>query len=338
MIMDTMRSYVAIHYNRSKDTAAITDGCEDYTYEDYATGQADVVNLTMDDSDRKWIGAWFPRSGDYLKCWIKTKAWESGKTNGSLFCGKFYIDECNPSGQPSRVTLSAIAVPKRSGFSKTERNRTWKKTTVKQILGDIAKRAGMKLVFDTGDHKISEESQSGQTDLEFAFLLCDSFDICLKVFNNKLVAYDQTRYEKKKAVRTIKYSDILGDYSGHAAVSKVYDGVKMQYAVGKKEAARTYEFKVPGMKGTRKMYVSDKADSLSQAEHKAKAALRKALREDFTMSFEVEGDVRYKAASTVQLKGFGKMDGKYFIDSVTHKKSRGAYTCSLTLHKVVTKF
>jgi phage protein D len=56
------------------------------------------------------------------------------------------------------------------------------------------------------------------------------------------------------------------------------------------------------------------------------------------MSFEVEGDVRYKAASTVQLKGFGKMDGKYFIDSVTHKKSRGAYTCSLTLHKVVTKF
>lgn len=336
--MNTMRSYVAVHYNRSKDTSAIAEACEDLSFDDYATGQADVVNLTMDDTDRKWIGAWFPRSGDYLKCWIKTKSWEEGKASGSLFCGKFYIDEINPCGQPSRVTLSGVSVPKKNGFSKTERSRTWKKTTVKQILGDISKRAGMKLVFDAPDHKISEETQNAQTDLDFAFSLCESYDICLKVFNAKLIAYDQTRYEKKKAVRTIKYKDLIGSYSGHAAVTKLYDGVKMKYTLEKKEASRSYEFTVPGMKGTRKLIVSDKADSLAQAEHKAKAALRKALRESYTISLSVEGDPRYKAAVNVKLEGFGKMNGKYFIDSVTHKKSRGAYTCSLTMHKVVTKF
>ena len=38
----------------------------------------------------------------------------------------------------------------------------------------------------------------------------------------------------------------------------------------------------------------------------------------------------------MNISGFGKLDGKYYIDSVTHEKNAGSgYTCSLEMHGVI---
>lgn len=333
-----MSSSIIVKYNKSSDTAAITDSCEEFTYEDYASGQSDAITLQLDNTDKKWFKGYFPVKGDYIKCTLTTKNWIEKPTNGKLYCGRFDIDEISFSGQPSIVNIEGVAVPKRQGISVAQRNKTWKKTTLKTILSDMAKRAGMPLVFDATDQKIEDESQSGQTDLEFAYGLCESYGLALKVFNNKLVCYDPTRYEKKNTVTTIEYGKFIGSYSCHANVTEVYDGVKVQYTLPKKEKAQTYKYIIPGHKGSRLLFVSDKCTSLKEAEIKGKAALRKQLRQSKTMSLSLLGNTKYKSACNIKIKGWGKMDGKYFIDSVTHNKTRGKYTCDLEIHRVVTNF
>ncbi len=50
------------------------------------------------------------------------------------------------------------------------------------------------------------------------------------------------------------------------------------------------------------------------------------------------GSAKYMAADCFNLAGFGKLDGTYFADSVTHQKSGGKYTIAIVAHLVVTDF
>ena len=85
--------------------------------------------------------------------------------------------------------------------------------------------------------------------------------------------------------------------------------------------------------GTRILKLNEKASSLQDAEIKAKAKLLAHNRQCQTMSVTVKGDTKYISTKCVNVSGFGKLDGKYYIDSVTHNKDAGSgYTCTLEMH------
>lgn len=331
-----MRSVVALSYNDVDVPRKVTDECENFTFEDHAYGQADSLELEMVNRSGKWMQSWHPHANDFIKAWIKVQDWQQGKRNAKLFCGKFTIDEIVYSGFPQTVQLKGISIPINGGFNVTERNRTWKQTTTKQILSDIAKASGIKLVYDAEVFSVEEITQSGNTDMEFAFSVCEDHDLAMKLYNDRLVVYDKTAYEKKKHAYTISKDEIGDNYSIKEKIRTVYDSVKMQYTSDEKTV--TYEYTVPGKKGVRRMFASEKADSIRDAEQKAKAKLRENLRERQTIDLTVMGNIRYKAAENFMLKGFGKLDGKYFVDHVSHRKSNSKYTCQITAHKVVTEF
>lgn len=332
-----MKSGMVVKYNEDDATRIISDMCESFTWTDNAGGTADTISMQLQNMKQRWMRGYMPDSNDYIRAWIEVRDWP-GIKDMKQFCGRFYVDLISFSGYPERASISGISVPINNGFVVRQRRKTWKKTTVKAILGDIAKRAGIRLQFDARDHKVDSITQSGQTDADFAFGLCTEYDKQIKLYNQKMVVYDQLAYEKKKAKHTIKRSQLGGDgsYSIKRQVTKVYNSVKIQYTSGKNKAL-TYEFKRPGTKGTRQMYVTSKAESLQDAEQKAKAALRKSLRQEVTGTIRITGNPAYVAAETVELKEFGKMDGKYFIDKVAHNKA-GKYTTTLTIHRVVTDF
>lgn len=336
IVSQAMRSVIELKYNDVDVPRNVTDECESFTFEDNAYGQADSIELQMMNRTGKWMKNWHPHANDYIKAWIKVQDWEQGKKNAKLYCGKYTIDEIIYSGFPETVQLRGISIPINGGFNVTEKNRTWKKTTTKQILSDIASAAGMKLIYDAETFSIEETTQSGSTDMEFAFSVCEDYDLALKLYNDRMVVYDKTAYEKKKHVYTISKDDIGDNYSIKEQIRTVHDSVKMQYTSNQKTV--TYEYIVPSKKGTRKMFVSEKADSIKDAELKAKSRLRKNLRESLTIELTVMGNIRYKAAENFMLDGFGKLDGKYFVDYVSHRKSNSQYTCQITAHKVVTEF
>lgn len=336
MKMNSRKSSIILKYNRKKATPITDDSC---TFEetDCASGEADKVTLTVQNKDMKWLrGSLFPKSSDYIKVSIKVSNWKRQGDNRTVYQGKYHVDDFTASGFPSTISLSGISIPIHTPFNKTERNKTYKKTSVREILQEISKRSGIKLVFHASNQKIDEISQGGKTDMSFAFDLCSEYGICMKVYNGKLVAYDQTRYEKRKAAFTLDRKDLgdSGSYDLHRAVTKVYDGVKFTYE-NKDGKKVVYKYIVPGKKGSHLLQINASADSHADAEKKAKAKLAEAIRQAMTASFQVMGDPKWQAAKVFKLTGFGKFNGRYFIDKVTHQKS-DKYTTSITCHKCVT--
>ena len=81
------------------------------------------------------------------------------------------------------------------------------------------------------------------------------------------------------------------------------------------------------------MKLNETAESLQDAEVKAKAKLLEHNRQCQTISVKVKGDTKYISSKCVNMTGFGKLDGKYYIDSVTHEKNAGSgYYCSIQAH------
>lgn len=356
-----MRSYVKVRYNGCDNTESLTADTEAFSWTDYASGSADTVTITLSNVTGKWFKGYYPDEKDSIQTWIAVEDWPSSKTakkkvsavkkgtkstkatkktkksEQKVYCGKFAVDSLRFSGLPETLELSGISVPINSKFNVSQHSYTWKKTSVKRILGIVAKRYGMQLSYSAQDVKVDSISQNAQTDLDFICSMCSEYGIAIKIYNSKIVAYDQNAYEKKAAKHTITKGD-EESYSINCQRSKKCNSVRIQYASGKKSKPLTYQFTRPKTKGTRQMIISSKAESLADAERKAKAALRENIRGCVSISLVMTGNIRYLATDNVNIKGFGKLDGKYFIDEAAHDKSGGKYTTSLTLHPCVTDF
>lgn len=334
---DSRRSKIVLKYNDKNATEVITDDMAGFTWTDCASGEADTITLSLNNKSLKWVkGSWFPQSTDFIKMSICVAHWRYQSDNRTVYCGKFAVDTLDASGFPNTVDVQGISIPIHTSFNVTARNKTYKKTSIRSILSEIASRADVKLVFSADNHKISEISQDGQTDMDFAFSLCGDYDLSMKVYNGKLVVYDQTVYEKRKKSFTLDISD-LGEsdaYRFSRRVSRIYDGVRLQYE-NKDGKKITYRYVVPGKKGKRILFISTSADSHADAERIAKAKLAENLRQSITATFKVMGDPKYQACKVFELTGFGKFNGRYFIDKAVHSKS-GAYRTTIQCHRCVT--
>ena len=335
--MKTRSSTILLKYNNQDATEVITNDLEGFSWVDSANGQADTISLTLNNQSMRWLKGFFPADTDYIKMWIKVTHWRWMKDIRKKYCGKFQVDDFSAGGVPNTVDIKGISVPIHTGFHKTMRTKTYKNTSVKNILQDIAKRAGVKLVFDSENIKIKEISQTATSDMSFAFSLCSDYGLSMKVYNGKIVVYDQTKYEKKDPAYTIDFSELgeSGAYSYHRTLANMYDGVKLQYS-GSDGKNVTYKYVIPKKKGNNMLMISGSAESHADAERKAKAGLMAKLREVDVITLKLMGDPKYTSCNNLKLTGFGKLNGIYFIDEASHEKS-SKYITTLKCHKVVTQ-
>lgn len=337
--MKTMRSCLNIEYNGVDATDIIANDSDSFTWKDNASGEADTLSISLSNINQKWMNGFFPSDNDVLKAWISLEEWAADYRQGKLYCGQFRVDSLKFTGKPEKLQLSAISVPINADFNVKQKSRTWEATTLRTILSDIAGNAGIQIVYDAQDFAIDSVNQSGKTDLAFAYSLCSEYGLSMKLYNNKMVIYDQTIYESKGSMYSISHDEIQGEstYTITSNITNLYDSVKTQYTDADGNTV-TYEFAVPGKPGNRQMFLSAKAESYGDAEIKAKSALRKNMRESKSVTLKLMGSAKYVASQCFDLVGFGKLDGKYFIDSVIHTKSGGKYTCTLVAHQTVTEF
>lgn len=337
--MNPMRSFLDITYNEVDATDIIADDCEAFTWVDKASGEADTFTMTLANIGQKWMNGFFPSDQDVIKAWIRLDEWPIDYRGGRIYCGTFMVDSLRFSGWPEKLELSAISVPINKDFNVKEKSRTWQKTTVRDIMQDIAAAAGIDLVYDAVDYNVDSMSQSGKTDLSFGKSLCSEFGLSMKIYNNRIVIYDQTDYERASPAYVISRNDLGagGSYKIEKSITKTYNSVKVQYTDETGDTL-SYEFCLPGTDGNRQKFISAKAESLKDAEIKAKAALRESLRSSRRVSITKTGSAKHIAAQVCSLSGFGKLDGNYFIDSVSHSKGGGKYICTISAHLVVTEF
>ena len=321
----------------SLSAGAMMKYLENYSYTDPATGEANSASITLYNMDMLWASKRLPKKGDKFTAYIDRFNWDSPGKNARFPCGTFCCDDINFEF-PSNVTavVNGTSVPAKRNFSAKVRSKTWKKITIKEIARRIVKRYKLKLNYYASKIKVATLEQSNKTDLEFLNEMCSSYGLYIKVYRGKVVIYDAARYEKKAAVATISYKDIIsGSYN--STLAGTYTGATIKYTKGsgKKKKQKEYIYKIGT--GTRRLVISEKVDGLRDARIKAKAKLLEENRKAETMQITVASSkaMDLYAGTNIKITGAYAMTGKWFIEKVTHNVSgSGGYTVQLDLHRV----
>jgi phage protein D len=330
------KSSLMLIYNGVNATGDFSVVLESFSYTDVASGEADTLSITVNNQTGQWLDGFMPEDGDYIDATIVTENWDTEGDHKTLSCGMFEIDDFKASGYPETAEISGITIPIQTDFNVTAKNRQFTSTTLKTILSDICTGAGISLSYESEDYAIEEIEQSGQTDMVFSFGICKDHNLSMKLYNNKMVVYDQTSYEKQAAAYTVDKSE-MQPYSVSIMKSMLYDSVQIQYADPGSDDTLSYSYIIPGGSGKRTLFINEQADTYHDAEVKAKSRLLENIRSATNLTFRVKGDTKHIAARNIQVTGLGKLSGKYFIDRVTHSKNaKGIYTCNIKAHQCIT--
>lgn len=330
------------------DITDTVSGClKSMAVTDPASDESDSADLTFSDREGKWLGDWFPEKGDILDLKVKAQYWdedtgESAAPEGIEFdfvdenpadertmqFGKFILDSFSFSGDPVTVKLSAVSSPVDTAFKVTKRTKTWENVSLQEIAQDIAGRAGLTLFYEADVVTIKEKEQEKTEDSTFLKNLCDTYNICMKVYSDRLILFDRTKYKEKDTGITIKREEVQS-WNWSTDLQGSYTGAKISYTPPK--SSKKVEYQIG--EDTRLLEVSGSADDAADAELKAKAALEKANHSITTMTVTTRGRFDIYAANCIHIEGFGKCDGKYYVEKVSHDIT-GGYTTTFELCKV----
>lgn len=334
---DPRKVSLKLTYNAENATGDFSTKLESFSYVDIASGEADTLSLTVNNQFGQWTKNYMPGDGDYVEASIVVENWNGQGDNRALRCGRFELDGFKATGFPEIAEIGGISIPIRTDFNVTKKDRHFGKTSTKSILSDLCSRAGISLVYEAEDYPIGEIVQSGRSDLEFAFLVCKDHSLAMKLYSSKMVVYDQSCYEEKGAAYTIHKSE-MQTYSYSHQKSKLYDSVQIQYTNPKNDETLTYFYTVPGSSAKRTLFINEQVDTYQEAEVVAKSRLLENIRSAISLTIRVKGDIKHMATRNVMVSGLGKVDGKYFIERVTHSKSaKGAYTCNIRMHLCIAR-
>lgn len=354
------RAYPKVIYNKVDISEALKPYLKSVEYTDMLTGQADDLQLTLEDRDGLWLEAWFPDKGATLTASILTQYWTAPTdAEKELPLGLFEIDEIECSAIPSETKIKAVSVPNNTTLRGEGRTRSWEGYTIQKIAQDIANNAGMQLNFSSKDNPTLERvEQTEQSDLAFLDKLCQDNGLSLKVTDNQIVIFDMADMEAAEAslifVRpTMKGLDtsVSIDVNSNdmnsestlkrlkptswrftSSVRDVYKSCTVEHSQGKKKAKISATFTDPNKIEGKMLLVKKDVKSVEEAERMARKELREKNKDEVTGSITCMGDTNLSAGLTVTVKGFGKFDGKYILSQVKHSLGSG-YTCSVDLRR-----
>lgn len=328
--IDPRKTTISMTYNRSDVSKKIANYVENVTYEANATGSADSLSISLDNSDARFNTSQMPKKGDRINAKLNFHNWLTAGKTFAVKCGIFMVDDVSFSGEPNVCDISGVSMPVKGNF-KTQRTKAYKKITLKELGKKIAKRAGIKLYYEGPVVNIKEIEQSDISDSEFLMNTCKEYGFGMKIYNGKIVIYDEETYEKKKPVATINKKDCL-DYNWNTTMQKTYTEAKVKYTDPSNDKNHCITI---GSKG-RTLTTNATAFSKKDAGLKAKAVLADENKKATTMSITIEPNARIVETSVVNIRGFGKLNGKYFVEKIRYSISGGT-KFSLELRKIMAR-
>lgn len=330
------RAVPSFSFNGKNVTTTIAPYLESVSYEDIASGNSDSLYVSLHNVDFKWLDKWYPQKGDRVEGSITFKNWEKDGENLKLSCGVFVLDEIKFSGGPLSLSLGCLAIPADESFKTRERTKTWKNVTIRQIAENIASEYNLQLFYSGADIQIDSLEQSQKTDSAFLYELCEEYGLSMKVYNNKIVIYEQTAQEELKAVATLNRRSFIGDEWEYTdAFEGTYTGARISYktAYDNKEISIYVGLKAEDSAGSRMLKVTETASSEADARRKAVAKVNRSNEKTTDLSGLIWVNPKICAGVCVNVIDMGKISGKYFVDKcVTEVSSWGAKQ-TVSMHK-----
>lgn len=344
--MEARRILTIIKYNNKDISADISKYLKSISYTDNLSGEADDLQITLEDKAGLWQSTWMPEKGALLDVMLQQKYWQTlSALPQSLRLGLFEIDEITSSGYPSEVQIKAVSVPDNNTLRGTERSRSWEKAKLQVIANDIASAAGMSLFWDTEENPVLDRAeQTEQSDLSFLYAICKDKGLALKISDKKIIIFDEAKYEAEKAKITIvkpgtvykkesgmKYLFVGTGYSLRTKIRDIYAACRVSYQQGSSKSNIEATYTAAGKKG-KTLQVNEQVESVAEALDLAKKRLREKNKDEVTGSLNMLGNFVLLSGVTVDLLGFGAFDGKYLITRASHDIG-SSYTTNIDVRR-----
>lgn len=329
------KAVTTFKFNGKNVDTSLKDYLESVSYEDVASGSSDRLSINLHNIDRQWIKGWYPKKGDEVQGSIKFLNWNKAGRDRKIFCGHFTLNEIKFSGNPMTASFECMSAPASEAFKTRERNKTWENVIIEEVAKEIAGRYSLSLSYTGPAIKIKKLEQS-ENDSAFLYKLCEDYGLSMKVYKKKIIIYDQTQMELKKPVATLDmHSFIDNSWEVTDSLYGVYTGVRISYKDpgDDKETSIYMGLKAEDAIGSRTLKINETIDSVADARLKAAAKVNKSNEGATTINGPIWPDVKICAGVTVKLEGFGKLNGKYFVDKSTIELGDGGTSQKIEMHK-----
>lgn len=294
-------------------------------YTDHLAGESDGLEVTLDDSEGRWLNEWYPVTGTSLEAYL---GYEGESLLGTGVCT---VDEIEIGCPPSTVTVRALGAGNKTAL-RTRKSKAYEGKSLRIIATEVAAAHSLTLVGSVPDIVWSRVTQHRETDLGFLNRVGEEHGLIFSVKGDKLVFHDLEKLEALPKILKIRPAD-LASYQFREKVQ--HGAASSSYFDGSTKTLRTEEVAIEGYAHPDKHKIHRRTESPSHSKRLAKMALRirKDWQRDGTLS--LEGNPLLVAGGNVELDDFGKLNGLWQIISARHQisKSQG-YTTELEVRHV----
>ncbi len=329
------RASLKVMYSGTDISKYINNQISSFSYVDCAKGEADTIDITLSDENNQWINNNMLNKYDHIYAEINTLNWNKFGETQRLNCGDFLIDEPSFSGPPDTVVIQAISKPSNSNFTETKNSKVWINATVEEIANEIAKRNGLKLFYDADRITVGTSEQSENSDMSYLTELTETYGLAFKLTDKTIVIFSEKQYESKPAVYTVvknKKDTISYDFKSQLT-NTAYDSCKITY-IDADGTYKEYKYSIYEPKDNEELKeykINTIAKSYAEAEILVMSKLRQLNKKEVSGSITLIGNVSLVGGVNVNVSGFGKFDGKYFVDRAIHELPN--YNTTIEVHK-----
>ena len=330
------RASIQVTYEGADISRDLEPFVTSFSCRDNASGQADELELNLQDRDGLWHGDWFPDKGAEITAQILCENYRKKGERETFPCGIYTIDELEFSGPPWKLALRCTSSSVKTSLRREVKTRAWENVTLQAIAGQIAEEQSLGLVYDAPDAAYKRRDQRKESDLVFLARLAEEAGLNLKVAERRLILFSGESYDAKAPSVTYTPSD-LASWRFTTQAHDIFRACKVSYQDPEDKEVKTYTFEPDSAPASgQTLQVNERVESRAAAERVAKAKLRQRNQSETTASLERMGDPRLFAGNTLSLDGFGAFSGTYFIKSVSHSYDRSSgYTTSADLRRTL---
>lgn len=268
-------------------------------YKEFARQNVDLLEVSLSNTDKEWE-KWGLEINQEIEV-IYTNDDNTEYRTKTMFIDDFKVI---PGG--FKILAKSINLE-----SKSNTIKVWENVNLRMIFEEISKKYNFE--FKPYEIENFEYSRVQQSESDFNFLnrlaLREGYSV--KTFDKKVILFNDKKFEKKDAVKTIKRDEILGDFYVNTNQNGKYSKVVINSTFGRIKAE---DKNIIG--GTKELFEEDIfLTSQVEGERFAKNLLYKLNQDYQRLTIKIDGDTSIAAGNTVNIEGFEEFDGKYFIEA-----------------------
>lgn len=314
----------------SKDiTAVLTPYIVSVSYTDFVEGEADTLDIRLEDADGRFRGAWYPAKGQTVEL---SFGFDGAPLQNA---GRFEIDEIELEGPPDTVTIRAIAAGVKSPY-RTRQGRTYESTTLDAIARTVSHRLKLQLIGKIDPIQITHITQIHENDLTFMRRLAGEYGYAFSIKGTRITFFKHKELRAAKPVLILSRTD-LTRYHLRDKIMGVAATAQVSYHDPKTKRLRHYKVQNTHLDTSADaVKLNVRAESNSQAKAKAQAVLDGGNQDATQLDLTVYGNPKLVAGINFKLANMGRFDAVYHIVKSHHNMDRNSgYSTDIEAKRVV---